>query len=201
MSRSYIPLIALSLVACTPPPAHTTTPEPAVANHPCATAAAETLMEIQTLENDGVSICRHDGVGDCLYSAEAGRTFEVGRPDLNYDGHPDFLIRDFTGAYGNHDVIHFLGYAACPAGGYVKVLDSFMTSVEPTDDTSSGWREISASRDCFDDSTQDVVSRRYRLTWDERALTYGPPDNDEDLAQYCSSKEMAPPPNSPHFSR
>lgn len=194
MFHPYVPLITLLLVGCNAQlSAHL---DPAAAKHPCIAATAETLMEIQSLENNGVSICRRDGVGDCLYSAEAGRTFEAGRPDLNHDGRPDFLIRDFTGAYGNHDIIHFLGYAACPTGGYVKVLDSFMTSIEPMDETSdSGWRNISATRDCFDDSEQDVVSRRYRLTWDENKSAYGPPDNDLDLAQYCTAKEMTLPPS------
>ncbi len=195
MHRCFAPAIIFMLAGCNlPPSTHSIIPTSPAGKHPCLTATAETLMDIQSLDNSGVSICRLDGIGDCLYSAEAGRTFEAGRPDLNQDGHPDFLIRDFTGSYGNHDVVHFLGYAACPAGGYVKVLDMFATSVEPADEAStSGWRDLSVTRDCFDDSTQDVVSRRYRVTWSESVGAYGPPDNDPDLTQHCTMKEMVLP--------
>lgn len=196
MHRYGTLLTIFFLAACNAQPSgRLETQDSAATKHPCLSATAETLMEIQSFENNGVSICRRDGIGDCLYSAEAGRTFEFGRPDMDLDGNPDFLARDFTGAYGNHDIVHFLGYAACPAGGYVKVLDTFATSVEPTDETfTSGWRDINITRDCFDDSVQDVVSRRYRLSWDETIGAYGPPDNDPDLTQHCTTKEMALPP-------
>src|SRR5688572_29688519 len=121
--------------------------------HPCDRATEETLMDIRPLENNAVSICRLDGVGDCLHSAEAGRTFEASRPDLDGDGRNDALIRDFTGAYGNHDITHFLGYVSCPSGGYAMALDVFATSAQTTQNRSaSGWKEINVTRDCFDDT-------------------------------------------------
>ena len=199
MARYGTLLPIFVLVGCiAQPPPHSITQIPAASKHPCVAATPETLMDIQSIETNGVSICRRDDVGDCFYSAEAGRTFKAGRPDMDRDGHADFLVRDFTGAYGNHEIVHFLGYAACPAGGYVKVLDSFATSMELTDETSAlGWRDVSITRDCFDDSTQDVVSRRFRLTWHESVGAYGPPDNDPVLTQHCTMKEMALPPTIP----
>lgn len=196
MSRHCTLLAMLLSVPCNAQPSTYSTTQKPAAKHPCAAATPETLMEIRPLENNGVSICRSDGVGDCFYSAEAGRTFEAGRPDMDQDGRPDVLVRDFTGAYGNHDIVHFLGYAACSTGGYVKVLDSFATSVEIADETSAlGWRDMTITRDCFDDSTQEVVSRRYRLTWHESIRAYGPPDNNPDLIQHCTMKEMTLPPH------
>ena len=195
MPRYCTLLTTFILAACSPQPAALSTTQKPGPKHPCAAATPETLVEIRTLENNGVSICRSDGLGDCLHSAEAGRTFEAGRLDMDQDGLSDLLVRDFTGAYGNHDIVHFLGYAACPNGGHVKVLDSFAPSVEMIDEASAlGWRDMSITRDCFDDSMQGGVSRRYRLTWHESSGAYGPPDNDPDLIQYCTLKEMTLPP-------
>lgn len=195
MARFCTLLMMWVMVACHAQPASRFNAREAQAKHPCSAATQDALMEIKVTNNSAVSICRSDGVGDCFYSAAAGRTFLAGRPDFNNDGHLDVLVRDFSGAYGNHDIIHFLGYAACATGEYVKVLDTFATSVELHNETStSGWRDMSITRDCFDDSSQDVVTRRFRLTWRESAGAYGPPDNEVDLIQHCTMKEMALPP-------
>lgn len=186
---------AILLVACnTQSTAQSAADLPEGQAQPCDAATNETLMDIQFLGNDSVSICRLDGIGDCLYSAEAGRTFEAARPDFNGDDHSDILVKDFTGAYGNHDIIHFLGYAACSSDGYVKVLDTFATSAIVTDiHSASGWKDISVTRDCYDEMTQDVVSRNFTLKWDEDSREYGPPDGDIELTEYCTEKEMGLP--------
>lgn len=195
MVRVCALLVMFVMVAChTDSSTRLNTRGPA-ANHPCAAATPEALMEIQVVSGSAVSICRSDGIGDCLYSAEAGRTFVTGRPDFDQDGQPDMLVRDFSGAYGNHDVVHFLGYVTCSTGEFVKVLDTFATTMELTDEPSaSAWRDMTITRDCFDEPTQDVVSRRFRLSWHESASIYGPPDDDFDLTQHCTMKEMALPP-------
>ena len=196
MARFCTLLLMLVMVACHAQPSTRLKTRKAPATHPCDTATSETLMEIQAMANSRVSICRSDGVGDCFYSVEAGRTFVADRPDFDLDGHADVLVQNLSGVYGNHEIVHFLGYVACATGEYVKVLDAFATSMEPADVISaSGWRDMSITRDCFDDSTQDVVSRRYRLAWHKSIGAYGPPDNDPDLIQHCTMKEMALPPH------
>lgn len=157
---------------------------------PCADATGETLMNITEHLEGLVSICRQDGQGDCLYTEALGKTFILSRPDFNGDERSDFLIKDFTGAYGNHDIVHHIGYVACPQGGYINVLDTFVTSVHVAQAQQGQWARVDVSRDCFDDQVQYLVSRRYTLSWDSSAVMYGPPNDDPELSSYCTEKEM-----------
>lgn len=135
-----------------------------------------------------------DGKGECLYTEALGKTFVASQPDFNGDGLSDFIIKDFTGVYGNHDVIHHLGFAACPDGGYVNVLDDFLTSAKALDTPrQDGWAQLEATRDCFDEHSDSYVSRRYVLSWNPAAGTYGPPDGDPELSEYCTATEVARP--------
>ena len=161
---------------------------------PCADAADGTRMSITEHADGRISICRLDGQGDCLYTETFGKTFVSSRPDFNGDGLADFLIKDFTGAYGDQDIVRHLGYAACPQGGYINVLDAFVTSAQADETHRQGqWARVDITRDCYDDSKQSFVSRRYTLSWDARTGTYGPPDGDAELADYCTAKEMTLP--------
>lgn len=151
-------------------------------------------MAITSRSNGLTSICRMDGQGECFYTEALGKTFVASQPDLNGDGLIDYLIKDFTGAYGDHDVIHYLGFAACPDGGYVNVLDDFLTSAEALDPPRQGeWAQLEATRDCFDERSESYVSRRYVLSWNPAARKYGPPDGNPELSEYCTATEMARP--------
>lgn len=142
------------------------------------------------------SICRADGKGDCLYTFSYGKTFVYGHPDLNGDGRTDYLIKDFTGSYGMSEVVHFMGYASCSDGGYVKVLDDFLSDVHVKDSSQGGWRDIEVSRACFDEKSEDAVSRSYLLQFDSSKGTYGAPIGDRSLTRYCSAYEVALPSSS-----
>ena len=162
---------------------------------PCNGATDETLMGITEHANGLASICRLDGQGDCLYTEAFGKTFISSRPDFNGDGLADFLIKDFTGSYGDHDIVHHLGYAACTQGGYVNVLSAFVTSAK-ADETQrqvQQWALVEVTRDCYDESTQSFISHRYTLSWDASTETYGPPDGNADLSDYCTAREMSLP--------
>ncbi|MGY0653089.1 hypothetical protein ACW7GZ_14765 [Luteimonas sp. A537] len=152
-------------------------------------------MDITEHANRKVSVCRLDGKGDCLYTEAFGKTFVSSRPNFNGDNLADFLIKDFTGVYGDHDIVHHLGYLACPQNGYVNVLDAFVTSAQADEAgrKEGQWARVEITRDCYDDRTQSLVSRRYELSWDSDIREYGPPNNDPELSEYCSNKEMALP--------
>ncbi|MGM3277967.1 hypothetical protein [Ralstonia sp. 24A2] len=154
-------------------------------------------MKIEINAERMASICRADGKGDCLYTFSNGKTFVYGQPDFDGDGRPDYLIKDFSGAYGMHDVVHFMGYANCSDGTYVKVLDDFLSDVRVKDKgKAKGWLDLEVSRSCFDDKVGDVISRRYVLSFDSKKSAYGAPNADPRLAKYCSAFELALPPRS-----
>ena len=163
---------------------------------PCANYNPELRVRIETNAEKMASICRADGKGDCLYTFSYGKTFVYGQPDLNDDGRIDYLIRDFSGSYGMNEVVHFLGYASCSNGTYVKVLDDFLSDVHVKDVSQGGWRNLEVSRACFDEKIGDVVSRSYLLQFDSATGAYGAPNGDRRLARYCSAYEVALPPSS-----
>jgi len=163
---------------------------------PCKVVDPERRVEIKIGENQTASICRADGAGDCLYTYALGKTFVQERPDLNIDGREDFLIKDFSGAYGMHDVIHFMGFVGCPGNFYVKVLDDFFTSIHVRDKESAGhWRGLHVSRACFDEDQGDIVTREYTIGFDQTRSVYGPPNGNPALADFCNATELALPTN------
>lgn len=161
---------------------------------PCVVADPESRLAIEIDENKMASICRADRLGDCLYTHAFGKTFIQARSDLNSDGRRDFLIKDFSGAYGMHDVVHVMGFVGCPGNYYVKVLDDFLTNVQIKDSAPDGmWRQLQVSRACFDESRGDVVTREYTIAFDPARLVYGPPDGNPALTEFCSADELASP--------
>lgn len=201
MGRTSILTAALLLHGCNvltnPAEADPRLREPAAASlsDPCAVGTPETRMDIAEHADGLVSICRLDGKGDCLYTKAFGKSFISARPDFNGDGLPDFLVKDFSGAYGDHDIIHHLGYAGCAGGGYANVLDTFVTSAQVSESNRHGqWAPVVITRDCYDTGKQAFVSRHYTLFWDANSGKYGPPDGDPDLLNYCTAKEMMLPP-------
>lgn len=163
---------------------------------PCADHDLELRVKIETNAEKMASICRADGKGDCLYTFSYGKTFVYGQPDLNGDGRTDYLIKDFSGSYGMNDLIHFMGYASCTDGTYVKVLDDVLSDVHVKDSSRHGWRDLEVSRACFDEKIDGTVSRSYSLQFDSAKLIYGAPSRDRRLARYCSAYEVELPPSS-----
>lgn len=163
---------------------------------PCANHNPELRVKIETNAEKMAGICRADGKGDCLSTFSYGKTIAYGQPDLNNDGRTDYLIKDFSGSYGMNEVVHFMGYASCMDGTYVKVLDDFLSDVHVEDTSQGGWRDLEVRRACFDEKIEDVVSRSYSLHFDSAKATYGAPNGDRRLARYCSAFEVALPPSS-----
>lgn len=163
---------------------------------PCATQNPELRVKIETNAAKMASICRADDKGDCLYAFAQGKTFVYGEPDLNKDGWTDYLIKDFSGSYGMNEVVHFVGYASCADGTYVKVLDDFFSDVHVKDTPLGGWRDLEVSRACFDEKIEDVVSRSYLVRFNSAKASYGAPNGDPMLSKYCSAYEVALPPSS-----
>lgn len=161
---------------------------------PCTSAQAGGRAEIRFGEEGAVSVCRADGAGDCLYSHAFGKTYLHARADLNMDGRDDLLIKDFSGIYGMHEIVHFMGFVDCPGSFQVKVMDGFFTDVNPKGPPRSGqWREIRATRACFDERHVDTVTRQYTIRFDRARSSYGTPDGNPALAEFCSPTELAMP--------
>lgn len=159
---------------------------------PCATVDPEKRMTIREGANGAVGVCRVDGLGDCGYSRIVGNTFVYSRPDLNSDGHDDYLIEDYTGLHGiPHDVMRFMGFVGCADGAYVQVLDDVLTDIPRVDAAPARkWSKLRVTRACFDASLGDVVTREYTVAFDQTRSFYGPPDGDPELADYCTDKEQ-----------
>ncbi|WP_143814142.1 hypothetical protein [Novilysobacter spongiicola] len=151
-------------------------------------------MEIRSGEGESVSVCRADGAGDCLHSRALGKTFLHARPDLNMDGRNDFLIKDVSGVYGMHEVVHFMGFVDCPGNFGVKVMDDFFTDLDASGPLrGEEWREITATRACFDEHLGEAVTREYTVRFDRARSSYGAPDGNPALAEFCSASELAMP--------
>ncbi|WP_407351828.1 hypothetical protein [Luteimonas sp. R10] len=188
-------LAVLVLVACTPvarSDGHATGKDITRRMDPCSTADHEIRMAIEVGDDRHASICRVDGLGDCLYSFEFGKTFIHASLDLNFDGREDYLIKDFSGAYGMHDVVHFMGFTSCPGGFSVKVLDDFFTDVRPREARGT-WADLQVSRACFDEGKGETGTRKYTVAFDSARSAYGPPDGNPALTEYCGPEELALP--------
>ena len=165
-----------------------------VPRDPCAKVDSNRKMRISFGSDQMVSVCRADGIGDCLHSFAFGKTFLHSRVDLNMDGGDDVLIKDLSGAYGMHDVVHFMGFVECPEKSYVKVLDDFYTEVQVKGEPRANqWRELGVTRACFDDHRGDTVVREYTIRFDPALSVYGPPDGNVALTEFCSAAELGLP--------
>ncbi|MFM0273862.1 hypothetical protein PQQ59_24980 [Paraburkholderia aspalathi] len=152
---------------------------------------------IKEYDSKLVSVCRADDVGDCLYTKTFGKTFADSRPDLNADGLKDYVIKDLSGPYGDNDVTHFMLFAQCHDGAFVKIGDDFFTSIKPdVIDPATGWLKLRVARDCYDEGIGDTQERTFTIVFDSKKLKYGPPNSDRALTRYCSNKELALPPDS-----
>lgn len=160
----------------------------------CRTVDGNERIAIKAYDGNAVSVCAVGGEADCLYTRESGKTFKHATPDLNADGRADAVIKDFTSAYGQHDVVHFMVFAQCNDASYVKVADDMLQDVSialtPGND---GWKYLEVTRACFNNALGDTQTRHFRLGFDRRKFRYGPPDDDSDLAEFCSAKELALP--------
>jgi hypothetical protein len=140
---------------------------------------------IKEYSNNLVSVCRADGVGDCLYTETHGKTFVDSHPDFNADGLKDYVIKDLSDSYGDNDVTHFMLFAQC--GG-----DDFFTSLKRDGvDPRTGWLNLRVTRDCYDENIDDTQDRSYTIVFDRKKLKYGPPNSDRAQTRYCSRKELA----------
>ncbi|WP_143752039.1 hypothetical protein [Burkholderia sp. SRS-W-2-2016] len=159
----------------------------------CADDGVEKFA-IEEHEDNRVSVCRADGVGDCLYTQAYGKTFVDSRLHLNTDKRRDYVIKDFTGAYGLNDVVHFMLFAQCRDGKYVQVADDFFTSLKAgAIDASTGWLNLHVTRDCYSEKIGDTQARSYTISFDPKHSEYGPPNANPALTHYCSDAELALP--------
>ncbi|WP_322032660.1 hypothetical protein [Paraburkholderia sp. J76] len=157
---------------------------------------------IREYDNKLVSVCRADGVGDCLYTKAFGKTFVDNRLHLNSDRLHDYVIKDLSGSYGDNDVTHFMLFAQCRDGNFVKVGDDFFTNLRPDAmDRTTGWLKLRVTRDCYNDSISDTQERSYTIVFDPKKRRYGPPDSNPKLTHYCSDAELALPVGSANSSR
>lgn len=141
----------------------------------CRNASNE-LFAIEAYEGKAVSVCPVGGEQDCLYSRQAGRTFQYATPDLNSDGRLDAVIKDFTGAYGSHEVIHFMAFAQCGDGSYIKVVDDMLQDVGLVAAGAKGqWADLDVTRGCYSELLGQNQIRHFRLKFDELKYKYGPP--------------------------
>lgn len=190
------PILATALLATLLPSACANAPPASqtVFDAHCAKATPDNKFEIKQYELGMVSVCPEGSEDDCLYSLEAGKTFIATSLDLNSDGRNDALIKDFTGVYGDHELVHFVGFAQCPDGQFLQIMDDMLATAAPsTSDTGSGWADLKVTRGCYDAASGKVKFRRFTLKFNANEFHYGPPNGDPALVEYCSSKELALP--------
>lgn len=155
---------------------------------------SDNKFEIVQFENKLVSICGVGGENECHYTESLGKTFTNGRPDLNGDGLLDYVIRDFTGSYGLNDITHFMIFAQCKAGGFVKVGDNFFTTIKYEKiDFPAHWMNLTVTRSCYDTKIDDTRERSFVVKFDDSKEMYGAPNGDPSMMQACSNKELSLP--------
>ncbi|WP_156526384.1 hypothetical protein [Cupriavidus gilardii] len=165
----------------------------------CNKAADDRIFDIKFRDDGAVSVCfpGEEDV-DCFYSYTQGKTYLHSRPDLNNDGLPDVIVKDFRSAYGLHEVVHLMAFVQCKDKTFLQVADEMLTDLKPIRRAKAQqFSDLRASRACYDEKLERVRTRFFRLRFDRKAFFYGPPDGDPELSQYCTDKELSLPSSAP----
>lgn len=162
----------------------------------CNKAADDRIFDIKFRVDRAVSVCfpGQDDV-DCFYSYTQGKTYLHSRPDLNNDGLPDVIVKDFRSAYGLHEVVHLMAFVQCKDKTFLQVADEMLTDLKPIRRVAKPQEfvDLRASRACYDEKLERVRTRFFRLKFDKKTFFYGPPDGDPELSDYCTDKELSLP--------
>ncbi|MFD0739832.1 hypothetical protein ACFQZQ_11115 [Lysobacter koreensis] len=87
-----------------------------------------------------------------------------------------------------------MSFAQCDDGSYIKVADDMLRDVSVAlSQGREGWADLEVARTCFNDALGETQTRQFRLSFDPAQFRYGPPDDDPELAEFCSAKEVALP--------
>jgi hypothetical protein len=78
--------------------------------------------------------------------------------------------------------------------GFLKVMTGSFTDIKvDTPDERHLWADIHATRQCLNEPAGKLQTRSFVLKFDPSKFVYGPPNDDPDLVQPCTDKEMSLP--------
>lgn len=163
--------LALSLLFCGISSCSAATPAQTLEQR-CAATPIDERVEIQTFEQGRLSVCPPDAEEDCIYSLTVGKTYSAGTPDLNADGRPDQLVKDFGTNNGDVDVLHHMGFVQCGDGTAIKVLEGQFKEIAVPASITLPWPELTATRLCAAPGKEDAPPQVIKLVFDPATYRY-----------------------------
>lgn len=150
-------------------------------------------FNIQRHENRALTICPIDSPPDC-HNDFYLQAYEHQKVDLNNDGLKDYIAVIKSGLVGiDHDLSYYAVYFACDHGRYRRVLFDAFTTIEPNKYTFKNTRSLSATRSCYNSTSGDFSTNKYLIEYNGEAASYGSPDNDKKLLDFCGPYELSLP--------
>lgn len=148
-------------------------------------------FNIQQHDNRALTICPIDSPPSC-HNDFYLQAYEHQKIDINNDGLKDLFVIIKTGLVGiDHDINYYAIYLACPNDLYRRVLFDAYTTIEPTNDSTRGTAILSATRSCYNSASGKFSTNRYIIKYNDKTESYGPPNNDEKLRDFCGEYELS----------
>lgn len=150
-------------------------------------------FNIKRHDNRALTVCPIGSESSC-HSDFYLQAYEQQEVDLNDDSLKDFVVLIQSGLVGiNHDVNYYAVYLACAKGRYRRILFDAFTTMEITKKSSNGIRIINATRSCYNDISRKLVENKYSIEYNAETQSYGLPNNDERLRDFCGAYELSLP--------
>ena len=132
--------------------------------------------------------------GDCYYSLEPIMLHV--KSDLNKDGLQDVITRNYMRGYDMDDIQAYQGFVNCGNDVYLRFTVGFFSEIiQLKRKKNQRWPDFRVTRKCDnrDENHPRLQTRTFTIKFDEKNFKYGPPNNDPELMDFCSEKELSLP--------
>ena len=164
----------------------------------CAKASDEEKYRIEFNTNNDppiiyVSLIADRGEGDYI-PIPPGVIHTIS--DLNNDGLQDVITKNYMRGVDMDEIQVYAGYANCGKGVYFEFGVGFFSDiVQLKRKKNQRWPDFRVTRKCDnrDENHPRLQTRTFTIKFDEKNFKYGPPNNDPELMDFCSEKELSLP--------
>ena len=168
----------------------------------CANSSDDEKYTIEFGTEDGVSkiyVCSVD-YGDSIYGGACHDSLNPIhlhiKSELNNDGFQDVITKNYMRGEDMDDIQGYMGFANCGKDVYLRFDIGFFTDiVQLKRKQTKRWPDFYVTRKCNnrDENRPKLQTRSFTITFDEKAFKYNPPNNDPELWNFCSDKELSLP--------
>ena len=148
-------------------------------------------FSIQRHDNRALTICPTDSPPSCHDDFHL-QAYEQQEVDLDDDGRKDFIAVIKSGLVGiDHDLNYHAVYMARANGRYRRVLFDAFTTIKPAEDSTESTKTLKATRRCHNKISGIFSTNQYSIKFNAETGSYGPPDGDERLLDFCGPYELS----------